>query len=152
MDGTETRRCSFAAKVEDQTAEAAPIRLQGLEYRGRDRPERVSTKARRDQNNPCVLGIRRDGFMSKLDEIDDVRSHDRPSFSRCVGELGPVVQLDVTDLLSRGRVYAMLSKQCSDDRRQILVEIDLHRVKCTSPGYCLSMLSGVSAAFASILA
>jgi len=85
IDKAETRRCSFAAKVKDETVEAAAIWLQGLEYRIRNRLELVSTKARRNQDNPCVLRIRRNGFMSKLDEIDDVRGDDRPSFSRCVG-------------------------------------------------------------------
>ena len=34
-----------------------------------------------------MLRIRRNGFMSQLHEIDDVRGDDRPSFSRRVGEL-----------------------------------------------------------------
>jgi len=45
-----------------------------------------------------VLRIRRNGFMSKLDEIDDVRGDERPSFSRCVGSLHPLVELNVTDV------------------------------------------------------
>jgi len=85
IDEPETRRCSFAAKVEHETVEAAAIRLQGLEYRIRNHLELVSTKARRNQDDPWVLRIRRNSFMSKLDEIDDVRGDDRPSFSRCVG-------------------------------------------------------------------
>jgi len=85
IDKAERRRCSFAAQVEDDTVEAAAIWLRGLEYRIRNRLELVSTKARRNQDNPCVVRIRRNGFMSKLDEIDDVRGDDRPSFSRCVG-------------------------------------------------------------------
>src|SRR5437762_7830857 len=76
----ETRRCSVAAKVEDETVEAAAIWLQGLDYRIRDRLELVSTKARRNQDDPCVLRVRRNGFMSKLDEVDDVRGDDRPPF------------------------------------------------------------------------
>ena len=132
--------------------EAATIRLHGLENRVRERLELVSPKARRNQDNPRVLGIRGDRFVSKLDEIDNVRGNDRRSFSRRVGELSPIVQLDVTDLLGGGHVYAALSKECGNDGRQILIEIDPHRVKCTSPGYCLSILSGVSAAFASIFA
>ena len=88
---SETRTCSFASKVEDETVEAAAIWLQGLEYRIRDRLELVSTKARRNQDDPRVLSIRRNAFMSKLDEINDVRGDDRPSFSRRVGELRPVV-------------------------------------------------------------
>ena len=132
--------------------EAAAIRLQGSDYRIRDRLELVSTKARRNQDDPRVLRIRCNSFMRKRDEIDDVRGDDRPSFSRRVGELRPVVELDVTDLLGRGRIDTVLSKQPGNDGRQVLIEVDLHRVKCTSPGYCRSMLSGVSAAFASILA
>ena len=88
---TETRRCSLAAKVEDETVEATAIWLQGLEDRIRDGLELVSTKARRNQDDPCVRRIRRNGLMSKLDEINDVRGDDRPSFSRCIGELRPVV-------------------------------------------------------------
>ena len=68
-----------------ETVEAAAIRLQGMEYRIRNRLELVSTKARRNQDDPWVLRIRRNSFMSKLDEIDDVRGDDRPSFSSCVG-------------------------------------------------------------------
>src|SRR5207253_100615 len=51
---TETSKCSFAAKIEDETVEAAAIWLQGSEYRIRDRPELVSTKARRNQDDPGV--------------------------------------------------------------------------------------------------
>lgn len=55
--------------------------------------------------------------MSKLDEVDHIGGNNGPSFSRCVGELGPIVQLNVADLVGRGRVYAMLSNKCSNDGR-----------------------------------
>jgi hypothetical protein len=47
IDEAETRRCSFAAKVEDETVEAAAIWLQGLKYRIRNRLKLVSPKALR---------------------------------------------------------------------------------------------------------
>ena len=51
-----------------------------------------------------MLGIRRDGVASKLDEVHDVGGDDGPPFPRRVGKLGPVVQLGVAGLLGAGRV------------------------------------------------
>ncbi len=99
-----------------------------------------------------MLRIGRDGFVSKLDEINDVRGNDRPTFARRISELGTVVQLGVADLLGGAYIYAVLPKEFGNGGRQSLIEVDLHRVKRTSPGYCLSIVSGVIAAFALILA
>jgi len=141
-----------ALNVEHETAEAVAIRLQRFEDRVGDHRELVSTKARRYQDDPRVLRVRRDSFVSELDEINDIRGNDRPSSARRVGELSTVVQLGVADLLGPARVYAVLTKEFGNGGRQSLIEVDLHRVKRTSPGYCLSIVSGVIAAFASILA
>ncbi len=84
--------------------QAGAVRLQRLQDRVGDRLKLVSTEARRDQDNPSMLGIRRDGVASKLDEVHDVRGDDGPPFPRRVGELGPVVQLGVAGLLGAGRV------------------------------------------------
>lgn len=54
------------------------MRLQRFEDPVGDRRERLSTKARRDQDYSRVLGIRRGGFVSKLDEVRAVRRNDRP--------------------------------------------------------------------------
>src|SRR5688500_13360608 len=83
-----------AAYVEDEACEVA-IPLQRFNDRISNRRKLVSTKARRDEDDARVLGIRRDGFVSQLDEVDDVRSHDRPPFARRVGELRAVVQLGI---------------------------------------------------------
>ena len=99
-----------------------------------------------------MLGIGRHGVMGEFDEIDYVGRYDSPSFSRCIGELGPIIQLNTTDLLRCADIHTALSKKCGNCTRQILIEIELHRVKRTSPGNRLSMFSGVRAALASILA
>lgn len=99
-----------------------------------------------------MLCIRPDGSVSEIDEIDDVRGNDRPPFSRRIRELGRVVQLGVADLMGACCVYATLPKESGEVRREILIEVDLHRVKRTSPGYCFSIVSGVSASFAAIFA
>ena len=99
-----------------------------------------------------MLGIGRDGLMGELDEVDDGRRYESPSFSRCIRELGPIVQLGIADLLRCADVHTTLSKKSGNDGRQILIEIELHRVKRTSPGNRFSMFSGVSAALASIWA
>jgi hypothetical protein len=98
-----------------------------------------------------VLYIRRDGFVSKLDEIDDVRADDRPPFARRVPELATIVELGVADLLGACCVHAALAKEFGNARRQGLIEVDPHRVKRTSPGYRVPIVSGVSADFASIV-
>ena len=84
--------------------QAGAVRLQRLQDSVSDRLKLVSTEARRDQDNPSMLGIRRDGVASKLDEVHDVRGDDGPPFPRRVGKLGPVVQLGVAGLLGAGRV------------------------------------------------
>src|SRR5437879_12225708 len=98
-----------------------------------------------------MLGIRRDGVASKLDEVHDVRGEDRPPFPRRVGKLGPVVQLGVAGLLDACRVYAAPSKELGNGGHQILIEIDLHRTERTSPGYRFSLAPEPSAAFATIV-
>ena len=97
-----------------------------------------------------MLRVRRNGFASKLDKVYDIRGNDRPAFLRRIRELGTIVQLGVTDSLGAGRVDALLPQEFSNDGSQVLVELDLHWVKRTSPGYCLSIVSGVSAIFDSI--
>src|SRR5881397_2782748 len=97
-----------------------------------------------------VVRIRRDGVASKLDEVGDVCAYERPPFQRGVGQLSPIIELDIAGLMRGSRVDAVLPEDFSNRGRQILVEVDLHRAKRTSPGYCLSIVSGVSAAFASI--
>lgn len=112
----------------------------------------VSPKARWDQYDAGVRCIGCDGVASEYEKVDDVPGHDRAVFARGVVELGAVGQLAVADLVSARRVYAAPPEKDSNTRRQILIEIDLHRVRRTSPGCSFSTASGVSAAFASICA
>ena len=99
-----------------------------------------------------MLRIRCDRVASKLEDVDDISRDDRPSFPCGVFELGTIVELTVADFVGTRSIQATLPQEESDDRRQVFIEVDLHRVKRTSPGYCFSITSGVSAAFASILA
>ena len=100
-----------APDVQDDTAEAMARRLQYFEDSVGDRLELVSAKARRNQNYPRVLGIRRNSFLSNRDEVDHVRGYDRPPFPYCIGELGAVVELDIARLKGTYRVDALLPKQ-----------------------------------------
>src|SRR5439155_21833079 len=110
------------------------------------------TEARRHQHDARVPHVGGDGVMSEPEEVHDIPGDDRPAFARGVLELRPIVELDVADVVGAGRVYATPPKKQRDDRRQVLIEIELHRVKRTSPGYCCSTALGVSAALASIWA
>jgi len=112
----------------------------------------VASKARRDQDNARVPRIRRDRFAREYEKVDDVSRHDRSGFSGCVIELSAVSKLAIADFKSVRRVYAAPPEKQGNIRRQVLIEIDLHREKRTSPGCCFSIASGVSAAFASIRA
>ena len=138
--------------VENETFEPGAIWLEGFGDRIGDRSEFIATKTRRHQDDAAVPGIRRDSFVGELDEIGNVRGDDRAPFASRVVELGAVVQLGVGDVLGAGCVHAAPPKDLGDVRGQVLVEVDLHRVKRTRPGYCFSIASGVRAAFASILA
>lgn len=100
-----------APDVQDDTAEAMVIRLQYFEDSVGDRLELVSAKARRHQNYPRVLGVRRDSFLSNRDEVDNVRGDDRPPFPYCIGELVAVGELDIAGLKGTYRVDALLPKQ-----------------------------------------
>lgn len=91
---------------------------------------------------PC---IRRDGVASEPEEVDDVPGDDGPIFTRGVLELAAVLQLAASNLAGARRVYTPLPKEEG-------IEVGLHRAKRTSSGYCISIASGVSAAFASIWA
>ena len=53
--------------------------------------------------------------MSKLDEIDNIRGNNRPSFPRRVGELGAVVQLAIADVLGTARIHAVLPQARADE-------------------------------------
>ncbi len=97
-----------------------------------------------------MFGIGRDRFVGKFDEIDYVRGNDRTPFSRRVGELAAVVELDVASVKRGNRVDALLPKKFGNCRREIFIEIDLHRAKRISPGYRFSIASAVSAVLASI--
>ena len=138
--------------VEDYAFDPGAVRREGFDDCVGDRLELVSTKTRGHQDDAGVPGIRRDGFVSQLDEIDDIRGHDRAAFASRVFELGTVGQLGIAHILGAGGVHSAPAKECGDVRREILVEVHLHRVRRTRPGYRFSIPSGVSVALASILA
>jgi len=141
-----------AAEIEHKTPQTGSVRSDGFDDRIRYRLKFVATKARWNQEDAGMLSIGRHRLMGEFDEIDYVGRYDSPSFSRCMGELGPIVQLNIADVLRCGDIHAALSKTCGNGGRQVLIEIELHRVKRTSPGNRLSVFSGVRAALASILA
>src|SRR5262249_49127087 len=138
--------------VDDESLEPLRVGLELIDDRISDRLVLVSPKARRHQDDACVAGVRGHSVMSEPEEVDNVPGDDRPAFARGVPELGTVLELTVADLVGARRVYVVLPKKEGDARRQVLIEVDPHRVvmKRTSPGYCFSIASGVSAAFASI--
>ena len=96
--------------------------------------------------------VGRDGIVSEPKEVDDVTGDDRSRLAGGELQLRTILKLTVADVVSACGVYAALAKQQSDVRRLVLIEVDLHRAKRKSPGYCFSTASAVSAAFASIWA
>ena len=136
--------------VEHDALEPVRIRLHLLDDRVSDRLILVSTEARRYQDDARVLGVRRDGFTGESEEIDDVPRDNGPAFAGGVLQLRAVLLLAAADLVGARGVWATSPKEEGNGRRQVLIEVELHRVKRTSPGYCFSIASGVSAAFASI--
>ena len=99
-----------SGNVEHEAVQAGPIWLHGFDDSSRNRAEFVSTKASRNQNDPCMLGVSRDRLVSKLDEVDHIRRNDSPAFSCCISKLSPIIQLNIANLVGRSRVYAMLSE------------------------------------------
>ena len=118
----------------------------------RDRFELISTKARGDQDDASVLGVRCDCCVSQGEKVDDVGGDDRASVFRGIRELSAIVELNVAHFVGADRVDAVLLQDPGDVGREIFIEVDFHRVvmKRTSPGYCFSISSGVSSVFASI--
>lgn len=93
------------------------MRLHGLHDGIRDRFKLISTKARRNENDPRMLGVGRDRLVGQLDEVNDIRGNDCPSISRCVGKLSPIVQLNIAGLVGGRSVQAFLSKKRRDGGR-----------------------------------
>jgi hypothetical protein len=53
------------------------------------------------------MGVRGDRFVSQVDEVDDVRGHDRAAFASRVLELRAVVQVDVAEVVGAGGIDAV---------------------------------------------
>ena len=85
-------------------------------------------------------------------EVDDVGGDDRPASSRRLRELRVVVELDPAHLVRAHRIDTLVAQEPRNNRRHVLVEVDLHSVvtKRTSPGYRCSIASGVNAALRAI--
>lgn len=113
--------------------------------------ELVSPEAGLDDDDPRMLGIRRDHLAGEQEEIDDVTGYDSSTVSSRQCELGAIGDLMSAELVRADRINASVPEETSDLGRQVLVEIDLHpaEIKRTSPGNSFSMTSGVSLAFAS---
>lgn len=141
-----------AADIQHNSGDIRVVWLHGFDDCIHNGLKFVASKARWNQHYAGVLGISRDSLLGELNEVHDIGRYESPSVSRCIGELGSVVQLDIAHFLRCGDVHAAPSQKAGNDRRQILIEIQFHPVKRTSPGNRLSMFSGVKAAFASILA
>jgi len=65
---------------------------------------------------------------------DDVPGDERPPLARGLLELGSILELAVVSLVGARRVYTALGKEGDDARREVLIEVDPHRAKRTSPG------------------
>ena len=117
-----------------------------------NRVEFVPTKAGRDQDDTGVLDVACDRIVSEREKVDDVGGNDRPPSSCRLSELRTVVELDPAHLVRAHRIDTLVAQEPSDDRRHVLVEIDLHSVvtKRTSPGYRCSIASGVNPALRAI--
>lgn len=121
-------------------------------HRIRNGLEFVSAKAGRDPADAGGLGVPRHRVECKREKIDNVGGDDRSSGPGRLGELRSVVELNLAHLVRTDGIDALVPQDPGDDRRQILVEVDLHSVATnrTSPGYRRSIASGVNAAFRAI--
>ena len=93
------------------------MRLHRLHDCIRDRLKLISTKARRNENGPRMPGVGRDRLVGKLDEVNDIRCNNCPSIARRVGQLSPIVQLNIARLVGGRSVHAFLSEKRRDGRR-----------------------------------
>ena len=67
-----------------------------------------------------------------------------------MSELLEIAEASAADFMGSSRVKPTLSKQRHDSGREVLVQIDLHPVRRTRPGYRATTPSGVRAAFSAI--
>lgn len=125
-----------APEIDDQPGQTLRMLAHRPVHGIRNRLELVAAKAGRDQDDPGVVGVPRHRIVGQHKEIDDVGGDDRSSTLGRLGELRPVFELNFAHLVRTDGIEAPVPEYLGDDRRQILVEVDLHPVvtKRTSPG------------------
>ena len=67
-----------------------------------------------------------DGIATKPPEIPCVGAHQASPMARGEGELLCVAEPGLTQFMGADRVHATLSEPDSDDRREVLIEVELH--------------------------
>ena len=152
--GTNSREFQLRAspEIDDEPFETLRVLARDPDYGIRNRVEFVPTKAGRDQDDTGVLDVACDRIVSEREKIDDVGGDDRPASSGRLSQLRAVVELDPAHLVGAHRIDTLVAQEPRDNRRHVLVEVDLHSVgtKRTSPGYRCSIASGVNAALRAI--
>jgi hypothetical protein len=129
-------RLAGTPRVNDQSVQALRVSFERVVDGVGDRLGFVPAEAGRDQDDPRVCGVRGDGLRGQPKKVDDVGRGDGTASSRRHGELRPVVELNGAHVMRADRLHALLPQDPTDNRGQVLVEIDLHPVvmKRTSPG------------------
>src|SRR5262249_10250776 len=103
-------------KVDHGTPKAAGILPDDLVDPGDDFLELVAPKAGRDNDDPRMLGVRRDHLAGEQQEIDDVTGNDGSTFGSRQCELGAIGDLMLTGVVGADRINASIPEQTSDLR------------------------------------
>ncbi len=115
-------------EIDAEPFETLGVLARDPDYGIGNRVEFVSTKAGRDQDDTGVLDVACDRIVSEREKVDDVGGDDRPASSARLSELRAVVELDPAHLVRAHRIDTLVAQEPSDNRRHVLVEVDLHSV------------------------
>lgn len=138
-------------EVNHRTPETAGILSDDLVNAVGDGLKLVTPEAGRDDDDPCMLAVRRNCLLGEKDKVHNIGGDDHPIVSSGEFELRSVGTLPPAGFMRADSIDALVPEQARDLGRQVLVEIDLHPTEMnrTSPGNSFSTTSGVSRAFAS---
>ena len=120
-------------QVEDIVlAETRRISLGNLRQGFHDGPDVKAVDPRWAEYDARVRTALLDGIATKPPEIPSVGADQAPPLARGEGELLCVAEPDLTQFMGADRVHASLSQRNSDDRREVLIEVELHARRPTA--------------------
>jgi hypothetical protein len=103
-------------KVDHGTPKAAGILPDDFVDPGDDFLELVAPEAGLDNDDPRMLGVRRDHLAGEQQEIDDVTGNDSSTFGSRQCELGAIGDLMRTEFVRADPINAFVPEQTSDLR------------------------------------